>query len=33
MQFIDEHQIIGESLYDPLVHEFGRERVEKVLAI
>ncbi len=31
IRFITEHQMIGESLYYALVHEFGREEVEKVL--
>ena len=32
IQFITEHKMVGESLYYALVHEFGREQVEKVLA-
>jgi hypothetical protein len=31
LQFITEHQMVGESLYYALVHEFGREQVEKAL--
>jgi len=31
IQFITEHQMVGESLYYALVHEFGREKVEQVL--
>ena len=32
IQFITEHQMVGESLYYALVHEFGREQVERVLS-
>lgn len=32
MQFITEHQMVGENLYYALIHTFGREEVEKVLA-
>lgn len=33
LQFITEHQMVGESLYYALVHEFGRESVERVLSL
>jgi hypothetical protein len=33
LQFIIEHKMVGESLYYALVHEFGREQVEKVLSL
>ncbi len=33
IQFITEHQMVGESLYYALVHEFGRENVERVLSL
>lgn len=31
IHFITEHEMVGESLYYALVHEFGREKVERVL--
>jgi hypothetical protein len=31
IQFITEHKMVGESLYYALIHEFGREKVEKML--
>jgi transcriptional regulator with XRE-family HTH domain len=32
VQFITEYRIVGENLYYALVHEFGREKVERVLS-
>ena len=31
MRFVTEHRMVGESLYYALVHEFGREAVERVI--
>lgn len=33
IRFITEHKMVGESLYYALVHEFGREQVEKALSL